>query len=419
MVGARVVKPGYLAVTGAADVAASTLEDLGDEATRAPCRTSPAKVAVALAGMLLVSTAMAVLRIASPPRQLRSRVASTEGLFEQKGQLACGSVEQNVRYWTRQDYLSRIEGVAGSGACRMKCFAEPRCMAWTWAPTYKGSANVCFLRGLEQDELPIRHHEPGAVSGGLPCNMDKMVPAVTLYCFALTIPNSYEQSLLAMQASRRTSLFGCDEYAIFSNTSITIAQGIQTHVVKTSLECKFGGEFGTALNLDIFKAVWAEVVREQRYNFHEWTVKVDPDCVFFPYRLRSLLPHHPEAQEGVYLNNCKFGMHGPIEVFSRSAVYSWALGKAKCSAHFFALCKADCGWGEDMFIDQCLMKVLKARRDNEWALLAEDHCAANPLTQTAWTPQMCRSNHAAFHPFKDQRTYLACMANSNNGALFQ
>lgn len=283
-------------------------------------------------------------------------------------------------------------------------------MTWSWGERRGATvlSDVSLLKELEMDEKPWRKHEVGVVSGGLPCLTEKLV-ARTLYCFSLMMPHGYETDLLTWQRSANTSIFGCDEHAVYSNRSFLVAPGVMTNGINSSLECKVGGEWGTALNLDIFMAVWRHVIFDGRFQHYDWTVKVDPDAVFLPERLRRMLPHHIEVPEGVYLNNCKFGMHGPIEVFSRNAVNSWAAGSDKCVRHFSKLCKGTCGWGEDMFIDQCLMRVLNVRRDNEWALLLEDHCAPDPKHPMPWGTSVCRDTHAAFHPFKNQSAYAGCL----------
>eukprot|EP00406_Dinophysis_acuminata_P011256 CAMPEP_0179236824 /NCGR_PEP_ID=MMETSP0797-20121207/14126_1 /TAXON_ID=47934 /ORGANISM="Dinophysis acuminata, Strain DAEP01" /LENGTH=515 /DNA_ID=CAMNT_0020944091 /DNA_START=293 /DNA_END=1840 /DNA_ORIENTATION=- len=226
----------------------------------------------------------------------------------------------------------------------------------------------------------------------------------SLFCFALMMPGSYEQNLLAMQYKRRWSMFDCAEYVVYSNRSIEILDGLRTVVVDSDLMCSKGGEFMTALNLEIFIAVWKRVIKDRRFQYHTWTVKVDPDAVFFASRLRDLLRAHPEPPGGVYLNNCRMGMHGPLEVFSRQAVEAWSVGMQPCLEHFHKLCKGDCLWGEDMFIDQCLWKVLKVRRDNDYSLLLEDHC--DP--PEGWDD--CQDDaRVAFHPFKKEKDYIQCV----------
>jgi len=233
-------------------------------------------------------------------------------------------------------------------------------------------------------------------------------PRGSLYCFALMIPGSYEQGLLAMQHSGKVSIFGCEEYGVYSSQAIEVAPGVVASVVQSDLKCAYGGEFKTALNTEIFMAVWDKVESEGRFRLCDWTVKTDPDTVFFPDRLRGIVRALHEEPNGVYLNNCKFGFHGPLEVFSRNAVTQWARGKERCAVHFTKLCSGPCLWGEDMFIDQCLDKVLGVERAEEWDLLVEAHCAP-PLD---WAE--CRDGaKVSFHPFKTVEGYRACLETSS------
>jgi len=109
------------------------------------------------------------------------------------------------------------------------------------------------------------------------------------------------------------------------------------------------------------------------------------------------------------LNNCKFGLHGPIEIFSRNAVQAWAQGRETCVKHFNQVCDGPCWWGEDMFMDQCLSKVLNVKRDNNSFVLIEDHCDP-PAGWTDCTDPM----HVAFHPFKKLKDYQECMDNAES-----
>jgi len=109
---------------------------------------------------------------------------------------------------------------------------------------------------------------------------------------------------------------------------------------------------------------------------------------------------------GVYINNCKYGLHGPLEIFSTQAVQELVRGQEKCKKYFDRGCGGECAWGEDLFIDQCLWKVLGVQRDDMMDLLLEKHC--DPPDD--W--EKCASPMAAFHPFKDADEYLACMVSS-------
>ncbi|CAK0879775.1 unnamed protein product [Prorocentrum cordatum] len=232
----------------------------------------------------------------------------------------------------------------------------------------------------------------------------------SLYCFALMMPDTYEEALLLWQVNEGAGIFACDEAAVYSNTSreLVPAPGrpsVTTLRVNSTLSCDSGGEFGTALNLDIFFAVWDAVIGNGRYRKHDWSVKVDPDSVFFPHRLHGVLDplvDEGRSEAGAYLNNCPFGMHGPVEVLSLAAVDTWDAGRQGCVEHFEELCNGSCLWGEDMFLDQCL-QLLNATRVDDFGHLLEDHC--DP--PEGW--QDCANGSAAaFHPYKNVSAFRTC-----------
>jgi hypothetical protein len=328
--------------------------------------------------------------------------ADAVGLVEMRGQLPCSLTDPNTAYSARSPAFD-VTVADDLEQCRSRCFENGQCSAWTWKP-----GGECSLFELEQDEMPTKEAAAGAMSGGLPCGGDYIRPAGSLYCFALMNPSGYETELLQYIIGQHTSLFACDLAEVFSNKEIALTAEVSTIKVDVDLECDSGGEFGTALNLDIFLEIWDAVFRRARWAVHEWTVKVDPDCVFFPDRLRTVLAHHVEPPNGIYLNNCKFGMHGPIEVFSKNAVGAFQAAGDQCKAHFQQLCQGDCKWGEDIWVDQCL-EFLNVKRENEWQLLVEDHCdAPTPFGATT----ACDGNHVSFHPFKDVDSYAQCMSYS-------
>jgi hypothetical protein len=220
------------------------------------------------------------------------------------------------------------------------------------------------------------------------------------------IPSSYELDLITMQYNANASIFGCDKHTVFSNMPVPYAHGVMSSVVETDLECEFGGKYKTALNAGIFQVVWRKVIADGTFRYYDWTVKVDPDSVFFPDRLRRHLKEQFQVipTNGVYLNNCKFGLHGPLEVLSRVAVLRWNAGMAGCESHFRreSCFGQPCPWGEDLSMDKCLWKVLKVQRVNDSALLNEMHC-------DSWDWKDCKSDAVAFHPFKTVAEYRQCL----------
>eukprot|EP00415_Alexandrium_ostenfeldii_P000811 UN0811 len=227
------------------------------------------------------------------------------------------------------------------------------------------------------------------------------------FCFALMLPGSYEQELLKFQYTNKANIFGCDASAVYSSKVIEVTPGLKTRVVDSDLKCKVGGEFGTALNTEIFMAVWKRVITDMEFDDYRWCIKADPDTVFIYSRLVKSTKDIEDTEDGVYLNNCKFGMHGPLEVFSRNAIWSWGYGAKSCFIHFYNLCSGPCLWGEDLFVDQCLSRKLHLDRRNVYELLTEDHC--DP--PDGW--EDCKDEKSvAFHPYKKMKGYKRCLGNS-------
>merc|ERR1719183_927820 len=85
-------------------------------------------------------------------------------------------------------------------------------------------------------------------------------------------------------------IFACDEYTILSNRAL--GSGLNASMVQSDLKCEMGGEWHTAMNTEIFMAVWTAVIMLGRFQDHDWTIKADPDTVFLPARLRLAVAFH-------------------------------------------------------------------------------------------------------------------------------
>lgn len=243
----------------------------------------------------------------------------------------------------------------------------------------------------------------------------KFTPKFTprIYCFALMMPGGNETVLMNGQLERNMGIFSCDGCTLFSNISMLLghfhSRRIQTRIVHGALKVPTGGQYLTALNTDVFVKVWHAVVREGKFKKFDWTIKVDPDTVFFPSRLRDLLAKPPmsdllhgpvpcdscdaELQRAMYLNSCQFGLHGSLEVLSRGAVVAFISGLQKCDA------LRQLPWGEAWFLDHCLPQ-LGVRREHQRALLDEERCGQHP--------EPCEAPRVAFHPFKAWNNFQAC-----------
>merc|ERR1740123_459655 len=125
------------------------------------------------------------------------------------------------------------------------------------------------------------------------------------------------------------------------------------------------------------------VVKDGQFESYAWIAKVDPDTVFLPTRLRSILHGNEQATaalsgSGVWLNNCALGLHGPLEVLSRRAVAAYGAGAEKCESPP----------EEDVYLHQCL-RSLTIQQLNQYDLLADRNCNRKGWEQSPeW--QSCR-----------------------------
>eukprot|EP00443_Scrippsiella_acuminata_P029502 CAMPEP_0115262294 /NCGR_PEP_ID=MMETSP0270-20121206/49307_1 /TAXON_ID=71861 /ORGANISM="Scrippsiella trochoidea, Strain CCMP3099" /LENGTH=686 /DNA_ID=CAMNT_0002678213 /DNA_START=168 /DNA_END=2228 /DNA_ORIENTATION=- len=242
----------------------------------------------------------------------------------------------------------------------------------------------------------------------------------SLFCVALMIPHSYEVDLLRAQLKGNFGMFGCDEWAVFSNESISLAPDedhgnsskYMTQVMNMSLEVKRGGAFNTALNTPIFIHFWHKVLQDERALKFDLIVKLDPDTMFMPSRLQALMLSKtgpladPEPKAGMYLNNCFLGMHGPIEVLSSRALRTYSEWEKNCTEGPAAKHGQEDWYLRACFEDLGILKVdaYNLLLEGDWA------CKERP---SSWKPDYrppCHAPQVAFHPFKDIDSYMHCWA---------
>jgi hypothetical protein len=222
----------------------------------------------------------------------------------------------------------------------------------------------------------------------------------SLFCFVLVVPWGEEPKLVKWQKEAGKGIFQCDEYAVYSNTTDIGVSGVPVNVVSTDLHCSIGGQWQTRLNTPIFIKLWEQVVLDGQYKSAAWVVKLDADSVFFPERLRDLVasPSHKAAQEanGLFSDNCGYrhDLHGPIELLSRRALETWAVGHDQICAQ---------PPQEDVYLRKCLID-LGVRLVRDYTLLAEEYCY--------WDWESCKSSRVVFHPFKTLQGQWDCYANA-------
>jgi len=331
----------------------------------------------------------------------------------------CPEMKANMEYtfddaapaWTKE-----IRHVKGPDKCCAMCQGTKHCTVWSWVKNAGPFENwyVCFLKGGTPSGKRATN---GIISGRPPPRLrvkqqEKAAgpDGVSLYCFSLMRPDSYEVDLLNAQQVHGAGIFACNECMVYSNQAIRIGS-LTASIVNSDLKCTAGGDFGKALNSWIFIEVWRKVIENNRWYHHDWTVKADPDAVLFPSHLQRILLDHREAG---YVNNCQDGMHGAIEVLSKKAVgaLAWDYRRShnKTYPRHCVAAQELSRWGEDMFLDKCLKDTLNVRREFDVRLLCEGSCGCPD-----WYWCQNGTTRAAFHPFKAADPFVNCVANALGG----
>ena len=255
----------------------------------------------------------------------------------------------------------------------------------------------------------------------------------SLFCFTLMIPGTAEQGLLETAAQLKTSLFACDDHAIFSNVPGKV-WGTQISVLwNVNLWCdkqptpKWAGGAGShgpwsAANTRVFQIVWAAVLADVRWKKHDWIVKTDADTVFLPSSLRGALIHNSFVRgwynpAGSYLGNCAMGLYGGLEVLSRQAAYVLSERRKECP------------WvpQEDAWLKTCFKRLNVQKVDAYGAFCFRGCDQGMEMAQKskgAYVPAgMCPNQftecigpRAAFHAFKTIEQYRACFYRATSTA---
>merc|ERR1712129_3834 len=145
------------------------------------------------------------------------------------------------------------------------------------------------------------------------------------------------------------SIFGCEQWDVFSDVAETIGdyttiQVFDTHSEWHKLKRKTSG---TWVNWGIFYSVWDKIKAEGKAQSQWWTVKADADAVFIPQRLRQYITDHDlkDTPHGMYLENCKnvqYGYFGNLEVISKKGVRALVDGLDECHASFAPFADEGC-----------------------------------------------------------------------------
>jgi len=244
------------------------------------------------------------------------------------------------------------------------------------------------------------------------------VPATSasLFCFSVTRTTGYERDLISAQYEKQVSIFGCEDWLVLSTggeLQVGDTKSIQIDGTKDAGKGDMSNADDTTnswLNTEIFMKAWELVIDDGRFRHHDWVVKVDPDTVFFPSRLRAhmvpLTPKHGSQQK--FIGNCnrvfdasrekfKVKLFGSLEIFSRGAIEAYEDGAKHCKSALKWQ-----GWGEDYWMQACLLELKVAQLD-DMTVLGDSRCYPAPCAD---------STKVAFHDYKDTTSYFACWGES-------
>lgn len=221
-------------------------------------------------------------------------------------------------------------------------------------------------------------------------------PTPDAFCFTLVGQQEQELPLLRSQVLVNGGVFGCRDWGVFCNP---VVKPCTSRFKLKDTDVRKGGRWHTALNTGLFKALWGQVLNDGVWRKHAWTVKVDTDSVFLPWRLINHVSGSFERSQALFFLNCQYGLHGPIEILSKAALQ--AIGNPKKGLGMTsAKCKAP---QEDVFLEKCLL-ANGATEIPDYKILDEKACHRDRSYKVD-----CASPHVvAFHPFKGAEAWKQC-----------
>jgi hypothetical protein len=237
-----------------------------------------------------------------------------------------------------------------------------------------------------------------------PCVPKKSKAKPSLYCFS--VMNRQEVQLIQEQFKRRASIFACNEYNVISNIPMSIGKdecGDEVYTWHNDVKAvplgnlKNGQATSSFLNTETFILAWDTLLAGGKVPDHDFIVKVDPDCVFFPERLRQHLDQF--TGQTVLVKNCGlYGvkLFGALEAFSEPAIDVYRQHRDQCKEMNWR------GWGEDLYMENCLTQH-GVKSVEDFKEVGDGRCKAAPCSD---------SSVAAYHPYKDSKAYWACWEES-------
>jgi len=242
----------------------------------------------------------------------------------------------------------------------------------------------------------------------------------SLFCIEVVRVHGYELPMVKAQQRVRASIFSCEEYRVFSDGGQEQVIGIDPGgqeirtIVIPPIKKKMGDlkdkgvTTNSWLNTETFLQVWNLLDKKDgRWIHHDWVIKVDPDAVFFPDRLKKKLLGHTYAGSNLFVMNCDkykpVALYGSLEIFSKKALENYLHGQWDCRKNLPWK-----GWGEDFFMSHC-MKHLKVEPLYDFSLIGDKRCHYAPCSDTS---------KIVYHDYKNLSGWMECWTMSRRMAAF-
>jgi len=254
----------------------------------------------------------------------------------------------------------------------------------------------------------------------------------TLFCWAFytqdtgSTKKSWELELLRTQLFLGASIFGCEDYRVYSDVETWISPDKVNTIKVTEKDAQHPFHFakrkrvGKWVNSNMFIQAWRQIKDEGAWSKWDWTVKVDIDAVFLPIRLRQYLGQVEVTNNGIYLETCKyvnFGFFGSCAVVSHDAAATYMANLDDCEANlnYMSSDDKDTGnqpWGEDLFQQRC-MDLHQVDKVAGYDLNTDASCAfwrpEGEKKNRKWLPDCSVTKTPAMHHFKTPELYFNCL----------
>lgn len=211
-----------------------------------------------------------------------------------------------------------------------------------------------------------------------------------MFCFS-TVQSEPEKTF----ASVRHQFEACDGFAFYSNFA-DVSQSIhkatnRSMVTATESYGMLPGQGGGSANRDIFVDVWNHIAEKE--HGYDWYVKVDPDTLLRPTKLRKILGRFKSNEPLVLsddMDNKPTGVLGSLYVLSSGALDTYRSKTKDCEANVNSQF-------EDQYMEYCMkrhqVKIEHPTGDNGNNLFAGGKSSNFLLTrETAYWPELKESD---------------------------